>query len=142
MTWHDVVDRWRRRHRRQQGFTLVELLIVMVLIVVLAGVVMALYGTSVQRAKEAALSWDLQQMRKAIDEYYADKGKYPASLETLVSEKYIRRIEPDPFTGTADSWQTVPADLDPGNPAAEPGIADVKSGAPQTSLDGRPYAEW
>jgi len=81
-------------------------------------------------------------MRKAIDEYYADKGKYPADLETLVSEKYLRKIAPDPFTGSADTWQTVPSDLDPGNPSAEPGISNVKSGSDQSGLDGKPYSEW
>jgi general secretion pathway protein G len=98
--------------------------------------------TSVTRAREAALSENLFQMRKAIDEYYADKGKYPANLEALVAEKYLRNIAPDPFTGSADTWQEIASDLDPGNPSAEPGISDVKSGSDQTGLDGRPYAEW
>jgi general secretion pathway protein G len=137
---------WRshrtRFARASAGFTLIEILIVMVLIVLLASVVLALYGNSVTRAKEAALKEDLFQMRKAIDEYYADKGKYPADLGTLVSEKYLRRIEADPFTGSADSWQTVPSEPDPVNPSAEPGISDVKSGSEQMGLDGRPYSEW
>jgi prepilin-type N-terminal cleavage/methylation domain-containing protein len=88
---------------RSRGFTLIELLVVMTIIVVLASVGMTLYGTSVTRAKEAALSEDLFQMRKAIDEYYADKQKYPPSLDALVSEKYLREIKPDPFTATVDS---------------------------------------
>jgi len=124
------------------GFTLIELLIVMVLLVLLAGVSLTVYGTSVQRGKEAALKEDLFQMRKAIDEYYADKGKYPSDLQTLVSEKYLRSIAPDPFTGSAETWQTVPSEADPSNPSAEPGISDVKSGSDQTGSDGRPYAEW
>ena len=124
------------------GFTLIELLIVMVLLVLLAGVSLTVYGTSVQRGKEAALKEDLFQMRKAIDEYYADKSKYPADLQTLVTEKYLRTIAPDPFTGTAESWQTVPSDPDPSNPSAEPGISDVKSGSDQTGSDGKPYSEW
>jgi general secretion pathway protein G len=129
-----------RRYR--DGFTLIELLIVMVLLVLLAGVSLALYGNSVTRGKEAALKEDLFQLRKAIDEYYADKGKYPADLQSLVSEKYLRSIAPDPFTGSAETWQTVPSELDPGNPSAEPGIVDVKSGSDQTGSDGRPYSEW
>lgn len=124
------------------GFTLIELMIVMALVVVLAGIVVATYGTSVTRAKEAALKEDLFQMRKAIDEYYADKGKYPSTLDTLVSEKYLRKIEADPFTGSAESWQQIPSDLDPGNPSSEPGISDVKSGSDRMGLDGTPYAEW
>jgi general secretion pathway protein G len=136
--------RHSRVHRRQRvnGFTLIELLIVMVLLILLAGVSLTVYGTSVQRGKEAALKEDLFQMRKAIDEYYADKGKYPADLETLVSEKYLRKIAPDPFTGSAETWQTVQSETDPANPSAEPGISDVKSGSDQIGSDGRPYSEW
>jgi general secretion pathway protein G len=125
-----------------RGFTLLELMIVMVLIVVLAGVGLAVYGNSVTRAKEAALKEDLFQMRKAIDEYYADKGKYPSTLDTLVSEKYLRKIEADPFTGSVETWQTIQSDLDPGNPSSEPGISDVKSGSDRMGLDGTPYSEW
>ena len=131
---------WVRRHR--DGFTLIELLIVMVLLVLLAGVSLAVYGNSVKRGKESALKEDLFQMRKAIDEYYADKGKYPSDLQSLVTEKYLRSIASDPFTGSTDSWQQIPSELDPGNPSAEPGIADVKSGSDQTGSDGKPYSEW
>jgi general secretion pathway protein G len=127
---------------RFDGFTLIELLIVMVLLILLAGVSLAVYGTSVTRGKEAALKEDLFQMRKAIDEYYADKGKYPSDLQTLVTEKYLRSIAPDPFTGSAETWQPIPSELDPGNPSAEPGISDVKSGSDQTGSDGKPYSEW
>lgn len=125
-----------------KGFTLIELLIVMTIAVILAGIGLALYGTSVTRAKEAALLEDLFQMRKAIDEYYADKQKYPASLDALVSEKYLREIKPDPFTQSVDTWQTTMSEPDAANPSAETGIYNVKSGAPGTGTDGRPYAEW
>ena len=131
-----------RIHERLDGFTLIELLIVMVLLILLAGVSLTVYGTSVQRGKEAALKEDLFQMRKAIDEYYADKGKYPSDLQSLVTDKYIRAVPPDPFTGSAESWQTVPSEPDPSNPSAEPGISDVKSGSDQTGSDGKPYSEW
>jgi general secretion pathway protein G len=127
---------------RSKGFTLIELLIVMAIAVILAGVGMALYGTSVTRAREAALTEDLFQMRKAIDEYYADKQKYPATLETLVSDKYLREIKPDPFTNSVDTWQTTMSVPDAANPSAETGIWNVKSGAPGTGSDGRPYSEW
>jgi len=126
---------------RNQGFTLIELLVVMAIAVILAGIGMTLYGTSVTRAKEAALSEDLFQMRKAIDEYYADKQKYPSSLDALVSEKYLREIKPDPFTQSVD-WQTTMSEPDAANPSAETGIWNVKSGAPGTGSDGRPYSEW
>ena len=127
--------------KRSQGFTLIELLVVMAIAVILAGIGMTLYGTSVTRAKEAALHEDLWQMRKAIDEYYADKQKYPSSLDALVSEKYLREIKPDPFTQTVD-WQTTMSEPDAANPSAETGIWNVKSGAPGTGSDGRPYSEW
>jgi general secretion pathway protein G len=81
-------------------------------------------------------------MRKAIDEYYADKQKYPASLDALVTEKYLREIKPDPFTLSVDTWQTTMSEPDAANPSAEPGIWDVKSGAPGVSTAGTPYSEW
>jgi general secretion pathway protein G len=127
---------------RCKGFTLIELLVVMTIAVILAGVGLTLYGTSVTRARETALAEDLFQMRKAIDEYYADKQKYPAALETLVSEKYLREIKPDPFTRSVDTWQTTMSEPDAANPSAETGIYNVKSGAPGTGSDGRPYSEW
>jgi general secretion pathway protein G len=127
---------------RSKGFTLIELLVVMAIAVILAAVGLTLYGTSVVRAREAALTEDLFQMRKAIDEYYADKQKYPASLDTLVSEKYLREIKPDPFTNSVDTWQTTMSEPDAANPSAETGIWNVKSGAPGTGSDGRPYSEW
>jgi len=127
--------------KRSQGFTLIELLVVMAIAVILAGVGLTLYGTSVIRAKEAALHEDLFQMRKAIDEYYADKQKYPPSLDALVAEKYLREIKPDPFTQSVD-WQTTMSEPDAANPSAETGIWNVKSGAPGTGSDGRPYSEW
>ena len=128
--------------KRCTGFTLVELLIVMAIAIVLASVGLALYGTSVKRAKEAALLEDLHQMRKAIDEYYADKQKYPATLDTLVSEKYLLEIKPDPFTNSIDTWQTETSEPDAANPSAEPGISNVKSGADGTSLEGKQFSEW
>ncbi len=127
---------------RVDGFTLIELLIVMVLLILLAGVSLAVYGNSVTRGREAALAEDLFQMRKAIDEYYADKGKYPTDLQTLVTDKYLRSIPADPFTNSADTWQQVPSEPDAANPTAEPGISDVKSGSDQTGLNGKPYSEW
>ena len=92
------------RSSQTSGFTLMEMMIVMVLIVILAGIGLSVYGSSVQRAKEATLKEDLFRMRDAIDQYYADKNKYPNSLEDLVSEKYLRAVPVDPFTTTADSW--------------------------------------
>ena len=130
------------RPSQMSGFTLMEMMIVMALIVILAGIGMTVYGNSVQRSKEAVLKEDLFRMRDAIDQYYADKNKYPGSLEDLVSEKYLRAVPVDPFTASADSWQTTTAEPDPGNPSLESGISNVKSGSEQTGLDGTRYADW
>jgi general secretion pathway protein G len=130
------------RVRRPSGFTLVELLIVISLISILAGVGLVQYKNSLVHAQEATLKEDLFRMNDAIDQYYADKGKYPASLDALVSEGYLRKVPEDPVTKSADTWQTVPADPDPSNPSAEPGIYAVKSGAQGTALDGSSYSDW
>jgi general secretion pathway protein G len=132
----------RRRSRAQAGFTLIELMVVVALIAVLAGMGVVQYRNSVVRTKEAVLMEDLFRMRDAIDQYYADKAKYPASLETLASEGYLRQVPKDPITNSSETWQTIPADPDPGNPSADIGIYNVKSGSDGTSLDGTRYAEW
>ena len=124
------------------GFTLVELLIVISLISILAAMGLVQYRNSVMSAKEATLSTDLFRMRDAIDQYYADKSKYPSSLDSLVSDGYLRKIPEDPITKSTDSWTTVPAEPDPNNPSAEPGVYDVKSGAQGTALDGSSYSDW
>ena len=103
---------------------------------------MAIYTNSVQRSREAVLKEDLFRMRDAIDQYYADKNKYPQSLQDLVSDGYLREVPKDPMTNSADTWTTVPAEPDPANPAAEPGVYNVKSGSEDTSLDGSKYADW
>ncbi|HVL66413.1 MAG TPA: type II secretion system protein [Vicinamibacterales bacterium] len=130
------------RRAGQRGFTLVELLVVISLISILAAMAVVQHRNSVQHAKEATLKTNLFRMRDAIDQYYADKGKYPSSLDALVSEQYLRRIPVDPFTGSADTWQTIPAEPDPANPSSDPGIYDVKSGAQGTALDGTNFSDW
>jgi general secretion pathway protein G len=130
------------RLRRMRGFTLIEMLIVMTLIVVLASVGLIAYQTSVRRGREAVLKEDLYRMRDAIDQYYADKGKYPTDLNELVSTNYIRRVPVDPMTNSAETWQTVTAEPDPSNPSAEAGITDVKSGSENAAIDGTNYNEW
>jgi general secretion pathway protein G len=124
------------------GFTLIELLIVIALITILASMGVVQYRNSIQSSKEAVLHTDLFRMRDAIDQYYADKGKYPQSLDTLVSEGYMRKIPEDPITKSVETWQTEPAEPDPSNPSVEPGIYNVKSGATGTALDGSSYADW
>jgi general secretion pathway protein G len=130
------------RLRRMRGFTLIEMLIVMTLIVVLASVGLIAYQTSVRRGREAVLKEDLYRMRDAIDQYYADKGKYPTDLNELVSTNYIRRVPVDPMTNSAETWQTVMAEPDPSNPSAESGLTDVKSGSEGAAIDGTNYNEW
>ena len=125
-----------------RGFTLIELLVVVTLIVVLAGIGMSTYSTSVRRAKEAVLLEDLFRFKDAIDQYNADKGTYPPDLASLVTEGYMRQIPKDPFTESADTWQTVMSEPDPANPNATPGVYDVKSGAEGTALNGTNYADW
>lgn len=126
----------------QRGFTLIELLVVISLIVILASIGMAGYRNSTILAKESVLREDLFRMRDAVDQYFADKSQYPADLQTLVTDGYLRAIPQDPFTRSADTWQTVPSEPDPNNPSALPGVYDVKSGAEGTAIDGTRYAEW
>jgi general secretion pathway protein G len=132
----------RRIRQAETGFTLIELMVVVALISVLAGMGVVMYGNSIKRTREAVLREDLFRMRDAIDQYYADKAKYPASLEALVAEGYLRGIPRDPVTNSSETWVTVPSEPDPGDPTAEVGIFDVKSGAEGNSLDGSPYADW
>jgi general secretion pathway protein G len=132
----------RVTRRAQAGWTLIELVIVMAIITVLASLAVVGAGNAVRLSREATLKEDLFRMRDAIDQYYADKGKYPSALDSLVSDGYLRRVPEDPFTKSADSWTTVPAEPDPNNPSAEPGVYDVKSGAPGTALDGSSYSDW
>jgi len=125
-----------------RGFTLIELMIVMALIVILAAIGLAMHANSQTRAREAVLKEDLFRLRDAIDQYYADKNQYPASLDALVSDKYLRAIPVDPFTQSADTWQTTMSESDPTNPSAQPGIYDVKSGSDRTAMDGSEYSSW
>ena len=124
-----------------RGFTLIELLVVISLIMILSAVALVGYRTSVTSAKEAVLKEDLFRMRDAIDQYYADKSEYPASLDDLVSAKYLRDVPVDPFTRSRDTWQTVLAEPDPNNPTATIGLYDVKSGvggAPRSTARSTP----
>ena len=128
--------------RAEQGWTLVELLIVISLITVLAGIALAGYRTAVTRSREAVMKEDLFRMRDAIDQYFADKSEYPSTLDALVSEGYLRHIPEDPLTGSASTWQTVLAEPDFDNPTASIGVYDVKSGSDATAIDGTLYSEW
>jgi general secretion pathway protein G len=132
----------RPMHSRDSGWTLIELLVVLSIILILAAMALTQYRNSVLYAKEAALRSDLYLMRDAIDQYYADKGKYPETLDALVSERYLRAIPRDPITASTDTWQTEQAERDAGTVASQAGIINVKSGSPDTALDGSRYGEW
>ena len=132
----------RRTGRRGQGgWTLVELTIVISLITVLAAIALVGYRNAITRSREAVLKEDLFRMRDAIDQYYADRGEYPSTLENLVTDGYLRTIPEDPLTGSAETWQTELAEFDPADPFAQ-GIYDVKSSAEGVALNGTLYADW
>lgn len=125
----------------QRGFTLIELLVVITLIMILAGIAVVQYQNAIKRSEEAVLSTNLMRMRDAIDQYYADKGRYPASLDQLVSDRYMREVPMDPMTRERN-WITEPAEPDPSNPSGGPGIYNVRSASDKTGLNGSRYSSW
>ena len=129
-----------KRAAGERGFTLLELITVISIVAILTAIALPNYKTAIIQAKEAVLREDLYQFRDRIDQYYADKGKYPESLEALTEQGYLRRIPIDPMTGSAD-WEVVAAEPDPDDPDAS-GIYDVKSTSTATSTSGTPYNEW
>ena len=137
-----VHQRSRKRIGGDAGFTLLELLVVATVLVVLAGIGLVQYKNGVTRAREGVLKTDLFNMRDAIDQYYADKGMYPGTLDELVSAGYLRRLPDDPFTSASSTWQTIQSEPDASNPTAAPGVYDVKSGSDATALDGSKYSDW
>lgn len=121
---------------RDDGFTLIELLVVMAVIATLLTLALPRYFDGVEKSKEAVLRANLAQLRESLDEYYGDRGKYPAALEDLVASRYLRRVPLDPITESDTSWVVVP----PAEP--ETGVYDVRSGADGTARDGSAYRDW
>jgi general secretion pathway protein G len=131
-----------RRAHGDRGWTLIEMLVVLSLIMILVSLAMNQYKTSIKTAEEATLRSNLYRMRDAIDQYYADKGNYPASIQQMVTDGYLRAIPMDTITRSTDTWTTVPAEPDPSKPTAEPGIYDVHSGSEAMAMNGTRYADW
>jgi len=131
-----------RFRRREFGFTMVELMIVMAIVVILVSLAIPQYQKALIRSKESVLKNNLFTLRQVIDEYTYDKLKAPQSLQDLVSAGYLRDIPIDPITNSNQTWRTVNEDALQSVSQTEPGIFDVKSGSEKTGLDGTAYADW
>lgn len=140
----DQMKGFRLSHKKN-GFTLIEILIVFTLIGLLVGLGIPQYKYATKKAREAVLKEDLFIMRKLINQYYTDKGKYPLSLQTLVDEEYLRSIPIDPMTKSSDTWvevQQTLTDEDLMSFDVEVGIVDVLSGSTEKAIDGTLYNTW
>jgi general secretion pathway protein G len=139
----------RQVSKRQGGFTLLELIIVIAIIGILATIAMPALKDMPTRAREAVLKNNLRTLRDVIDQHYGDKGRYPTSLQALVDEGYLRKVPNDPMTKSNETWVPVYEEVDPdttdateNGDLAKPGIVDVHSGMPGNALDGTPYKDW
>jgi general secretion pathway protein G len=128
--------------KQDAGFTLMELMIVMMIIGVLAVVAVPSYIGAVRHAREAVLKEDLQVLRAAIDSYTMDKQKAPQSLDDLIQDGYLREIPQDPMTHSKETWVTDSSDSLHSLDQTEPGIDDIHSGSQETGSDGQPYSTW
>jgi general secretion pathway protein G len=129
-----------KQMRRHRGFTLIELLLVLLLVALLASLVGPVVTQGISRARESTLKEDLYQLRKAIDDYYADTGKYPKELDELVTKRYLRRIPIDPITEKRETWMLIRDDADKSGGGG--GIIDVRSGSDQNATDGSAFKDW
>ncbi len=127
---------------RRSGFTLIELMIVMIIIGVLAAIAVPAYVQNVRHAREAVLREDLHTLRSAIDAYTIDKQKAPQSLDDLVRAGYLKVMPKDPFTNRVDTWQPVQTDALQSLDQTDSGIGDVHSGAQALAADGTAYNTW
>lgn len=131
------------RGKHEAGFTLLELMIVMAMILILTAIAIPAYQAAVRAAREAVLKEDLHTLRSAIDSFTADKQKAPQSLDDLVQEGYLRAIPEDPMTHSKETWSTDSSDsyrlLDQTDAG---GIDDVHSGSQDVGTDGQPYSTW
>lgn len=142
-----MVKKTAAARRLQKGFTLIELIVVVTIVGLLAGIAVVNVLNAQRKAAENVLRADLALMRKAIDDFYADRQRFPSSLQELVDAKYMRRLPVDPITKSADTWievreePSLEGDSFAADPTAEAGISDVKSGAEGQTLDNIPYGE-
>ncbi|MGB5080900.1 MAG: prepilin-type N-terminal cleavage/methylation domain-containing protein [Burkholderiales bacterium] len=125
---------------RRRGFTLMELVLVMLVLALLASLVAPVVTGGIQRARESTLKEDLYALRKAIDDYHADTGAYPPELEELVKRRYLRRIPPDPLTEKRDTWVVLRSEEAAGG--KDKGIVDVRSGSQERASDGSYVKDW
>ena len=125
---------------RTAGFTLLELMIVISIIIILASITLPQYQKTIMHTRETVLKDDLRKMRSLIDQFAADKGRLPQSLDEVVSEGYMREIPIDPFTGNKD-WALTTGE-DPNSSEGSQGVTDVHSASSDTSTEGTPYSEW
>jgi general secretion pathway protein G len=130
------------RRRARCGFTFVEMMVVISIIVILVSIAIPVYQKSILRAKESVLKNNLFTLRTVIDNYTYDKEKAPQTLQDLVSEGYLREVPMDPIAGNNQSWRLIMEDASQSVDQSEPGVFDVRSSSSKTGLDGRPYSEW
>lgn len=129
-------------HSSERGFTLMELLVVMTIIALLSTVGIVGYRHSTKLSKESVLKENLFQIRHALEQYHADRSRYPTSLAQLRDKGYVREIPKDPMTNSSETWRTEMESADPDQPDAEPGIWNVRSGSQDISEDQVPYSDW
>lgn len=127
---------------RLAGFTFVELMVVIAIIVILISMAIPIYNNTIRRSKESVLKNNLFTLRTVIDNYTYDKQKAPQSLSDLVSAGYLREVPIDPMTGSNSTWRLILEDASQSVSQSEPGIFDVHSGSDRTGLDGTPYSDW
>lgn len=125
-----------------RGFTLVELMVVMAIVALLLALALPRYFNHLESSRETILKQDLAVMRDAIDKFHGDRGRYPNSLDELVSARYLRALPVDPITDRSDTWQAVAPATDEAGESETGELYDIKSGAPGTARDGSAYADW
>ena len=130
------------RRKESGGFTIIELMVVISIVMIIVSIAVPIYTQSILRAREAVLRQDLFAMRSAIDQYTMDKSKAPQSLHDLVQDGYLREIPKDPFTDSRDTWQVAQEDVLLSIDQNQPGITDVHSGSNRMGSDGTAYNTW